>query len=248
MVSAMRYHEISESTHRIMNPFSIEKLLVLGEICGIGGSTRILDLASGKGEMLCLFADKFGANGIGVELYAPFLVAARKRAEELEVARSISFIEGDAGNPSGVDGRFDVVSCLGATWIGGGFVGTLEMMSRWGTPDGWLLVGEPYWIETPPAHIRDAREVDQDFVDLVGTLNRVDSAGWDLVEMVLASPNDWDRYAASQWLNVSEWLAANPDDPEATEVRELRDVARRTYLADKRRFFGWGVFVLRAQR
>jgi hypothetical protein len=48
----------------------------------------------------------------------------------------------------------------------------------------------------------------------------------DLVEMVLADANTWDRYAASRWLNVADWLRANPDDPEATEVREIRDQSR----------------------
>ena len=41
--------------------------------------------------------------------------------------------------------------------------------------------------------------------------------------MVLASPDDWDRHAASQWLNVSDWLAANPDDAEASEEQALAE-------------------------
>ena len=30
---ALRYHEISEANHRILNPFTDEKLLTLGEAC-----------------------------------------------------------------------------------------------------------------------------------------------------------------------------------------------------------------------
>lgn len=63
--------------------------------------------------------------------------------------------------------------------------------------------------------------------------------------MVLASHDDWDRYAASQWLNVARWLDANPDDPEADDVRAIRDESRRDYLARDRPRLGWGVFVLR---
>jgi hypothetical protein len=37
---------------------------------------------------------------------------------------------------------------------------------------------------------------DGDYESLTGTLDRIDSAGFDLVEMVLASPDDWDRYVA----------------------------------------------------
>jgi len=40
MVSVHRYHEISESSHRIMNPLSLEKLLLVADICHIGSASR----------------------------------------------------------------------------------------------------------------------------------------------------------------------------------------------------------------
>ena len=66
MVSVFRYHEISESSHRIMNPPSVDKLLLIGDTCRIGKGTRLLDLACGKGEMLCLFARDLGASGVAL--------------------------------------------------------------------------------------------------------------------------------------------------------------------------------------
>lgn len=246
MVSVIRYHEISESSHRIMNPLSLDKLLLLGDICRVGHGTRLLDLACGKGEMLCRFARDLGATGVGIDIHAGFLADARARAAELGVERAVTFIEGDAGQPPDLGGRFDIVSCIGATWIGGGLSGTLALMGQRVAPAGWLLVGEVYWAEPPPAHVKEKRATGEEFADLAGTLRRCDVAGMDLVEMVLASPEDWDRHSASQWLNVSDWLAANPDDAEALEVRNERDSSRLDYLADERRCLGWGVFVLRA--
>ena len=72
-----------------------------------------------------------------------------------------------------------------------------------------------------------------------------EEAGFDLVEMVLADADDWDRYVASQWLTVSDWLRANPDDPEADDLRAWSSAARRSHLEYGRRYLGWGVFVLR---
>lgn len=245
MVSVQRYHEISESSHRILNPISTEKVLLLGEICGLRQGTTVLDLACGKGEMLCRFAERHGATGSGVDTYAPFLDDARDRAAALGVERLVSFIEGDAADPSGIEGLFDVVSCLGATWIGGGLSGTLRLMRRWLSPEGWLLVGEVYWIEPPPESVRSRYEEGEGFADLAGTLERVERAGFDLVEMVLASQDEWDRHRASEWLNVSKWLVASPDDPDAAEVRAGRDASRRQYLGEERSVLGWGVFILR---
>ncbi|MGC9961276.1 MAG: methyltransferase domain-containing protein [Acidimicrobiales bacterium] len=246
MVSVFRYHEISEESHRIMNPLSFEKLLVLGDLCRLGAGSRMLDLACGKGEMLCQFAERFGAVGVGIDVNLPFLADARARAVDLGVEGSVTFVEGDASKPLAVSGLFDVVSCIGATWIGGGFSGTLRMMRQWLAPDGTLLVGEVYWQREPPQSLRDTYEEGEGFADLAGTLQRAEAGGLDLVEMVLASPDDWDRYSASQWLNVADWLTANPDDPDAPKIRETRDTSRRRYLAEERECLGWGVFMLRA--
>jgi SAM-dependent methyltransferase len=245
MVSVFRYHEISESTHRIMNPLSLEKLLLLGEICRIRKGTRILDLACGKAEMLCLFAEKYGATGIGIDINPPFVGAARERAQELGVEELVTIEEGDAADLSGVTGTFDLVTCIGATWIGKGLAGTLRLMEPFVAAGGWALVGEVFWAAPPSPEVRSRNEEVQDFADLEGTLGRFEAARMDLVEMVLASPDDWDRYSASQWLNVADWLEAHPDHPDAAEIRADRDESRRHYLAEERSCMGWGVFVLR---
>ncbi|MFC7099113.1 hypothetical protein ACFQQB_00515 [Nonomuraea rubra] len=45
---SLRFHEIAESGHRILNPLTDDKLNLLGEICDFAPGTRILDLACGK--------------------------------------------------------------------------------------------------------------------------------------------------------------------------------------------------------
>ena len=134
-----------------------------------------------------------------------------------------------------------------ATWIGGGLDGTIRLMAQWVRSGGWLLVGEPYWIEVPDASLRSEVEAGHGFAELAGTLARLEAAGTELVEMVLADADDWDRYSASQWRNVAHWLLEHADDPDTEAVREMRDRARRSYLAWQRRCVGWGVFVLRTQ-
>lgn len=144
-------HEIAEAAHRILNPFTEDKLMLLGEVCRLRPGQRQLDLACGKGEMLCRWADRFPALGLGPDL----------------------------------------------------------------------------------------------FTSLAGTLDRFTAAGTELVEMVLADGDSWDRYAAGQWWTVERWLRANPDHPDAPGMREFLDTGRRSHLAYGRRYLGWGVFVLR---
>jgi hypothetical protein len=68
--------------------------------------------------------------------------------------------------------------------------------------------------------------------------------GCDVVEMVLADQNGWDRYEAAKWLTMRRWLEANPDDELAEEVRSKLTSEPERYAAYTREYLGWGVFVL----
>jgi SAM-dependent methyltransferase len=245
-VDVIEQHEIAEADHRILNPFTDEKLMLLGEVCRLRRGQRQLDLACGKGEMLARWAQRFGISGVGVDISGVFLAAARRRADELGVADRLEFVEADAGNFAVEPGSFDVVSCIGATWIGGGLAGTLELMRRPLRPAGLMLIGEPFWLEPPPAEAYAALECGpDDFASLGGTLDRFDAAGLELVEMVVADHDSWDRYVAAQWWTIQQWLGEHRSDPRAEEMYGLLVAWRRAHLEYGRRYLGWGVFVLR---
>ncbi|MEZ4669936.1 MAG: methyltransferase domain-containing protein [Anaerolineae bacterium] len=245
----LRFHEIAESNHRILNPFAEDKLMLLGEICRLKTGMRQLDLCCGKAEMLCQWSYRWGTQGIGVDISSVFLAAAHERSHELGVVDRITLVEGDAGKYVAEAQGFDLVSCIGATWIGGGLVGTLKLMQPALKPGGLLLVGEPYWITPPPEAAYAAMDIGKDdFTSLVGMLDRIESVGLELVEMVLADGNSWDRYSAAQWLTIDDWLRNNPNDPDAAELRQWNARAKRAYLEYERAYLGWGVFVLRAKQ
>jgi SAM-dependent methyltransferase len=241
-------HEILEANHHILNPYTHEKLMLLGELCRLQAGMRQLDLACGKAEMLCQWAKRWGIHGIGVDISPVFLAAAQERASEFGVEDQVTLVEGDAGKYLANAKSFDIVSCIGATWIGGGLVGTLQLMLPALKEGGLLLVGEPYWIDPPPAEVSEAYGFREDeFTSLAGTLDRFELVGLELVEMVLANQDSWDRYVAAQWWTMDEWLRANPSDPDQPTFRQENARWRRNYLAYGRRYFGWGVFVLRVK-
>lgn len=247
---SLRFHEIAETHHHILNPFSAAKLDLLGSICGLRANIRILDLACGKGEMLARWAQAYGVMGVGVDISQVFIDAAKERAYQLDVGDKVRLVVDDAATYPQPHHEFDVVSCLGATWIGGGLRGTLDLMQTALTADGGLLlVGEPYWIETPPDAVYQMLGIQPDaFATLAGTYERFEAAGLDLVEMVLADHDDWDRYEAMQWMTVYTYLQDNPDDPDADALRQWITHNRRNYLTYGRRYLGWGVFVLHTPR
>jgi SAM-dependent methyltransferase len=243
---SLRHHEIAETGQRILNPFTEDKLRLLGEVAQVRPGTHILDLACGKGELLCRWAEWFGASGIGVDISTVFLPRAVGRAAELGVSDRVSFVRSDAREYEIEPGAFDIAACIGATWIGDGLVGTARMLLPAIRPGGLVLLGEPFWHEPPPPEALEAMDMGpDDFVSLAGTADRIEEAGLELLEMVLADHDSWDRYEAPQWQAVTDWLAANPDHEMHDEMRGFRDRNRRAYLAWGRRYLGWGVFVTR---
>jgi len=244
-----RIFNITESAHRIHDPFTPEKLATLGAALRLEPGTRVLDLGSGSGEMLCTWARDHGIGGTGIDMSQLFTEQARLRAEELGVAAQVEFIHGDAAGYV-ADEKVGVAACLGATWIGGGVAGTIELLVQSLRTGGIVLIGEPYWLRIPPNE-GTARGClagsTSDFLTLPGLLASFGNLDFDVVEMVLADQDSWDRYEAAKWLTMRRWLEANPNDEFATDVRAQLTSEPGRYVAYTREYMGWGVFALMAR-
>jgi SAM-dependent methyltransferase len=237
---------ITESAHRIHNPFTPEKLATLGEALRLERGTRVLDLGSGSGEMLCTWARDFGIIGTGIDMSQLFSEQAKRRAEELNVADRVEFIHDDAAGYV-ADKKVGVAACLGATWIGGGVAGTIHLLAKSLRTGGIILIGEPYWLKLPPTEeVAKGCQASSiaDFLLLPELLASFADLEYDVVEMVLADQNGWDRYEAAKWLTMRRWLEANPDDEFAKEVRAQLTSEPGRYAAYTREYLGWGVFAL----
>jgi len=70
-----------------------------------------------------------------------------------------------------------------------------------------------------------------------------ETSGLTVVSVIASSQDDWDRYETLHWRTVEQWLAANPDDPQASEVKEWHERGKRTYLRHRRDYLGWAIFV-----
>lgn len=175
-----------------------------------------------------------------------FSAQARQRAEQLGLTDRVSFIHNDAAGYV-ADEKCDIAACVGATWIAGGVAGTITLLAKSLKPGGIIVIGEPYWRQMPAAEdIAQACGAGSvaDFLSLADLVSFFDKLGYDLVEMVLADQEGWDRYEAAKWLTMRRWLEANPNDDFAQEVREQLRTSPGRHVTFTREYLGWGVFAL----
>lgn len=245
----LRLFSIRESGHRIHNPLTDRQLADLGARLDLPAGARVLDLACGSGELLATWARDHHVTGLGVDLNPDFLARARARAAELGVGDAVRFVEADAAGYV-ADEPVDLAACVGATWIGGGVPGTLDLLRASLRPGGMLLVGEPYWrtVPTSPQALAGCgvRSAD-DYLTLPGLLASFGAQGYDVVEMACATEESWDLYQTPQWWAMRRWADAHPDHELYDEVRRLLRVEPQQYAAFTRVHFGWGVFALVAR-
>ena len=239
------WHAVVESEHEIQNPTSADKIRLLGRRLGLGPDSHVLDIASGRGGPALVLAREFGCRVTCVERAPEFLAAARESIRTAKLEHRIDLVEADAATFE--FGRYDAALCLGATFVYGGLVPTLERL-RGAAP--LLGVGEPYWRSwpLPPEPESDAhgRTDEEDWLPLPETVERAEATGVRVVSLIASSEDDWDRYESLHWQTLDRWLAANPGHPQAEEFRGRGAADRRRYLGWERAVMGWAIFVCRA--
>ena len=237
------WHAVVESEHELMNPTSEEKIRLLGERLGLGPSSHVLDMAAGRGGPAIVLAREFGCRLTCVERAPEFLADARELVRQAELEDRIELVEADGARFE--LGRHDAALCLGATFVYGGLVSTLERL-RSAAP--LVGVGEPYWRSWPlppePELDGSSLRTDEDeWLPLAETIERAESAGVRVLSLIASSEDDWDRYESLHWQTLDRWLAANPDHPQAEEFRARGAADRDRYLRWERAVLGWAILV-----
>jgi len=233
------WYAVVEAEHELQNPTSEEKIRLLGERLGLGPGSHVLDVASGLGGPALVLAREFGCRLTCVERSPEFVAGARERVAAAGLEDRIELVESDAATFE--LGRYDAALCLGATFVYGGLVPTLERLSA-AAP--LVAVGEPYWRTWPPPP--EAEREGEEWLLLHPTIERAESAGVRVVSLIASSEDDWDRYESLRWQTLDSWLAANPEHPQAEEFRARGAANRDRYLRSQRASLGWAILVCRS--
>ena len=242
-----KFYDITHRDHIICNPTSEEKLEYLLELLRLPAGARVIDIACGKGEFVIRLAEAYGVDCLGIDLSPFFIDEARKRLEGRVSEAEVTFREMDGAEfePEEPD-SFAMASCLGASWIYGGHVGTLEALKRMVAPGGWVVTGEPYWLQEPcEEHLRVLGLPKEAFRTHFGNFEAGEELGLDLVHTIVSNVDDWDRYEGLQWAATAEYASSHPEDPDIPELVRRVGEEKSNYLRWGRDTLGWAIYVFR---
>ena len=232
---------ISEKYLELINPTSPEKVLQVGQAIGLKEGDRVLDMGCGFGELLVLWAERFGIRGVGVEVRSYACDRAREKIEARGLADRLEIVcRGGADHPVPPN-SYDAIICLGATFIWDGFRGTIRHLKPGLRPGGHLVIGEPYWRHSQvPPEMAEKEKIHHEHE----LWKMVQEEALTLKYLVRASETDWARYEAGDWLGLVDWLANHPDHPDRPAIREHFLREQEAYLRSGREYIGWAIYVL----
>ena len=240
-----RFFDITHREHLLCNPMSMEKLEELIALLRLRPGARVLDIASGKGEFLVRLAERYGIEGVGVDV-SPYCIADAQRKHQQRVPEAqLRFLEKEGADyaPGELE-SFDVVACIGASWIYGGHKGTLRALASMAGGESWIVVGEPYWRQ-PPAeeYLAAIGEQRSTYGTHKENVEVGQAQGLELAYTLVSSPDAWDRYEGLTWYAAEQWARAHPQDPDVQVVLERVRRNKMAYLTWGRETLGWAIYV-----
>jgi SAM-dependent methyltransferase len=242
-----KYFDITHREHIICNPMSVEKLEELIDLLRLEPGAQVLEIATGKGEFIIRLAERYEIEGKAIDLSPYHIDDAEKKCKERVPDAHITFLEMDGANykPDKPE-SFDLVACIGASWIYGSHKETLKALKAMAAPGSWVVVGEPYWRQEPAeSYLEATGEERSSFGMHYENVEAGQELGLKPIYSLVSNTDDWDRYEGLQWYAATEWAEAHPDDPDVGEVLNRVGQNRANYLRWGRETIGWSIYVFK---
>lgn len=222
---AWAFFESLDALHhemRICNPMLDADLdAVIDRLDGTDGATA-LDIACGHGELLIRLTSRSDVLGTGIDL-SPWALRRAVAAAAVAPRRGrIRWILGDGARAPA--GPFDIVSCLGASWIWDGFGGTVAAVVDRLASGGRCAIGDLYRREgVDPSDLDDDHAGCLSLDEQVSILER---NGLRVMDRLVVSQDAWDGYQDRIQASVAAYVRRHPG-PQAeryeTKQREWRE-------------------------
>lgn len=239
-----KYTVISHEGMRYCNPLSSEKIETVLDLLDFVNTVQVLDLASGKGELLLRLVERYGAEALGVDLASPFIAEAQAQASTRIPHRKVTFLEQDVTTLQVEPESLDLVSCLGGCHILGGFQPTLQQVKSWVKPGGYILLGDGYWKQEPqPEYLAVFGGSRDECMTHAQNVTTGPAEGLVPLYACVCNDDEWDRYEWLHLRNIELYARKHSEDPDVPELLKRIRAWRDTYVRWGRDTLGFGLYL-----
>jgi SAM-dependent methyltransferase len=207
-------------------------------------SSRILDIGCGRGRLLLDILQRTGASGVGVDMHELAIRSAAQEANARGIADRVDFTlaafdpEVHAAEP------FDLVVCIGSSHALGGFPDAWPTFQSIIAADGFLLLGEGYWKQPPPApYLEFLGGSESDLHTYQATSALGTPFGFHPVFQRETTQAEWDAYEDTYAGNLFAFVENHPEDPDAQAIFTRINSWRDAFLRWGRATLGFGLYL-----
>lgn len=145
----LKFSDIAHRDHLIDSPITSEKLDEIVAILQCKDNDLVLDIGSGKGELLLRIAEKYHIVGKGIDISEERINEGKKKALRRSLKGTVLFSVENGKNVIHDGKLYDLVICMGAGSAFGGPLETLKALKSITKEKGLILLDNGYWKKEP---------------------------------------------------------------------------------------------------
>jgi ubiquinone/menaquinone biosynthesis C-methylase UbiE len=244
-----RFSAIAHRNHAFSNPISEAKIMKMMQIVSPKPNNKVIDIGAGKCELPIRLIENYQVTAVAIELYGGSIEEAKKQASNRIPEGHIEFIVDDAKEAVKrcEQEGYDLGICNGSTHALGGLEPTLKTLKRLVKKNGYILIGEGYWKQTPSAEYLEALggADESELKSHAENVKTAEELGLIPLWSYVASEDDWDDYEWLYSMSIENYCHQNPHDPDYEAMLQRIRAWRRTYLTWGRDTLGFGLYLFR---
>ena len=138
----------------------------------------------------------------------------------------------------------DVLICMGSTHAWPCLEDALTSFEQTLRPEGQLIIGVPYWENSPSDAACHALGTTQDGLPTEISLRTlVNESGFDITGFRASTLAEWDAFEIAWCASRVIWLRENPNHPDFARYAEQLEKHRAMWLDGYRTYLGFAVIV-----
>jgi SAM-dependent methyltransferase len=211
-----------------LTPGAAETVRIIAETVQPSESTKLVDVASGKGEAAATLASQFGCRIVAVEPFDAFVHISTAKLWFFNLRDLVTVVRANGTKLPIRDGALDAAYCIGGPSIVG-LEKALAEMARVVRPGGHVIVSDLTWRSKPGplgAEWKWLAEAAQ--ITAEEYAGAIEAAGLQVTRTHIHPPSDWEPYHGPMLAVAQEAKTSTPTDVFfADEVESSVDLERR---------------------